>query len=467
MTYYSALKSLIVDEVLAEVPIVWPFVDIAVLSGAAGNGTTDDAAALQAALNTGKLVYIAPTKTYAFGSQLTIPDNGGFIGGGTLRMLTGTGKFDFADYTGTTTGKAGIFIDGKTNVTVQAKIEMQSNAAIRTCNAIWVRSSTNVKLDVEITGFKECQFGLIEWNTNTGGSVKAYVHDCGTTITTGLPSLQITALQVDANRVSNTNSTPMEFNVTAVNITQSPACITAYGYQTDAVTLAGEKNAGNAGFGGHTGVVRADNVHEPLDCWSTHNNVRVTARNCLFGVKLLYGARHNVIQASVDLFMKAACFISGAQSTGQTTSYNYVTVSASRGGEIGSFGDVCGALIDNDAALTANYNSVEVTSFSATSKLAYVGAIVGGTGNNITFLGHDVTQELGRVVGGTNNRVDARNPAPITVAQLTFNFPPANVGAGARHFVSDANSTTFNAVVAGGGSNIVPVRCDGTNWRIG
>ena len=43
----------------------------------------------------------------------------------------------------------------------------------------------------------------------------------------------------------------------------------------------------------------------------------------------------------------------------------------------------------------------------------------------------------------------------------------AVAGQGARRMVTDANSTTFNSVVAGGGSNVVPVFCDGTNWRIG
>jgi hypothetical protein len=36
-----------------------------------------------------------------------------------------------------------------------------------------------------------------------------------------------------------------------------------------------------------------------------------------------------------------------------------------------------------------------------------------------------------------------------------------------RGFVSDANATTFASVVAGGGTNKVPVYSDGTNWRIG
>jgi len=52
----------------------------------------------------------------------------------------------------------------------------------------------------------------------------------------------------------------------------------------------------------------------------------------------------------------------------------------------------------------------------------------------------------------------------VTVANL---FSASTAGVGARSFVTDANATTFNSVVAGGGSNKVPVFSDGTNWRIG
>lgn len=38
---------------------------------------------------------------------------------------------------------------------------------------------------------------------------------------------------------------------------------------------------------------------------------------------------------------------------------------------------------------------------------------------------------------------------------------------GARGFLTDANSTTFGSIVAGGGANFVPMYADGTNWRIG
>ena len=54
-----------------------------------------------------------------------------------------------------------------------------------------------------------------------------------------------------------------------------------------------------------------------------------------------------------------------------------------------------------------------------------------------------------------------------TVATL----PTASVAiAGTRAAVSNANAALtagIGAVVAAGGSNIVPVFCDGTNWRIG
>lgn len=53
---------------------------------------------------------------------------------------------------------------------------------------------------------------------------------------------------------------------------------------------------------------------------------------------------------------------------------------------------------------------------------------------------------------------------PVTYVQL----PTAvNAGAGTRAFITDGSTSTFNATVAGGGSNKVPVFSDGTNWKVG
>jgi hypothetical protein len=70
---------------------------------------------------------------------------------------------------------------------------------------------------------------------------------------------------------------------------------------------------------------------------------------------------------------------------------------------------------------------------------------------------------------------DARVAAAVGVTVAAYsgstNFAglpsAATAGAGARHFITDCNSTTFLAVAAGGAANKVPVVSDGTNWLIG
>jgi hypothetical protein len=47
------------------------------------------------------------------------------------------------------------------------------------------------------------------------------------------------------------------------------------------------------------------------------------------------------------------------------------------------------------------------------------------------------------------------------------NLAGAGANQGLRAMINDANTATFNAVVGGGGSNIVPVFSDGTDWRVG
>ena len=53
--------------------------------------------------------------------------------------------------------------------------------------------------------------------------------------------------------------------------------------------------------------------------------------------------------------------------------------------------------------------------------------------------------------------------APCTAAQL----PAAGFFQGMRGLVNDANSTAFFTIVAGGGTGVVPVYSNGTNWIIG
>lgn len=57
---------------------------------------------------------------------------------------------------------------------------------------------------------------------------------------------------------------------------------------------------------------------------------------------------------------------------------------------------------------------------------------------------------------------------PVSLGVFTVaTLPSSSVTQGSEAYVTDANATTFNSIVAGGGANKVPVTYDGTNWRIG
>jgi len=78
-----------------------------------------------------------------------------------------------------------------------------------------------------------------------------------------------------------------------------------------------------------------------------------------------------------------------------------------------------------------------------------------------------VTTRLGSNVKNLQ-KVIADYEATLSQTATVATLPAANiVGAGSRHFVTDANATTFASIVAGSGANGVPVYSDGTNWRIG
>jgi hypothetical protein len=396
--------------------------------GAVADGettATDNAAALQKALNTGKTVWLQPGLTYAFGSQLTPPSGGGFVGRGKLLMLTGAGKFDHADYTSPVLTYSGILMEGLGDIKIEARIQMQTNAGIRTCNPIWVRNCTDVHLDVECWGFKEARYGLVEWNSNVGGSVRLNAHDCFIDSNT-LPSMQVTALSVDSNRydpgTGSINSSGLRFDVRAKDIYFGSTAITAYGYQTDAVNLQGD------GSNRHIGRVVADNVYEPLDCWCDHNIVDVVAKTCLFGVKLIYGASHNVIRATVDTFQKNALVLSGGLT--KSVSRNRCYITATGGGQIGTFGDVAAVAADNNSATYApDRNYVEVTTQGDNTNLDY-GVLVSGSATNNAFVmetdGTAVAQASIAGSAGAGNVVRRSRPSLVR-ANLSANTSYADL----------------------------------------
>jgi len=86
----------------------------------------------------------------------------------------------------------------------------------------------------------------------------------------------------------------------------------------------------------------------------------------------------------------------------------------------------------------------------------------------------------GNVMGGTSTFTFVSSTGLLSVPNITTTgvvkttattysgLPTASsAGAGARAFITNANTTAFLAIVGGGGSNAVPVVSNGTNWIVG
>ena len=112
--------------------------------------------------------------------------------------------------------------------------------------------------------------------------------------------------------------------------------------------------------------------------------------------------------------------------------------------------DVDGILVDvNDATIPAgNLNYVQYNN----------GNVMGGNAN-FTFIASTETLSVPNIASSGVVKTTATTYSSLPIA--------ATAGAGARSFITDANTTTFLATVGGGGSNAVPVVSNGTVWIVG
>ena len=99
-----------------------------------------------------------------------------------------------------------------------------------------------------------------------------------------------------------------------------------------------------------------------------------------------------------------------------------------------------------------NTTSTTVNAFGAATTIG-IGAATGTTTvkNNLTV--------TGVLTGSSYIKTQTTTVAGLTTA--------ATAGAGARSFVTDADSTAFGNTAVGGSTNSVPVWSDGTVWKIG
>jgi len=116
------------------------------------------------------------------------------------------------------------------------------------------------------------------------------------------------------------------------------------------------------------------------------------------------------------------------------------------------------------AETVANAAQPNITSVGTLTSLTVTGN-ASLASNNFVVTANSVQLSSNVTVTGTN----IITATAVKTTPTTFGLLPSasTVGAGTRAFINDSSITTFNQLAAGGGSNLMPVFSDGTNWYIG
>jgi parallel beta-helix repeat protein len=278
--------------------------------GAVGDGSTDDTAALQAAVNTNRVVLLQQGKTYKITSSVVVPSSSGFLGDGTPTILMSSTSFNNIDLGAGTrygTNVVGINASGSLttpfapiqNVSFQGfKLQYQVTTSSRSVRGIVARNVINLKIaGVEIFDFPSACAICVASISSGSFITNNYIHNFTDSNTTWGAATQLTAVEVDNDQVNSKSTQGLVISQNTIkDLTVGALYIAAFGYQTDGINILNQ-TAQN--------IVIADNVisniGEGIDFYGSSStitgNTVFNAYN--FGIKLVHGAKKNVIASNV------------------------------------------------------------------------------------------------------------------------------------------------------------------------
>jgi hypothetical protein len=356
------------------------------VSGGVSGGVADNALVFQAFLNSGVIGVLANNKTYAIGSRSSWTlDSTGFISTGKSKVLMLTGGFDQDTYAGYNSNSIGFYAEGFDNpIFKNIHIEFESHATIRTGTALAVRNCTNLDIDAEASGFSEPEFGVIAIDSAIGGKCFTNVHDCSTNDDT-LPSMQITGLWVDGNRISSVYSKGVDFgNPDFKNLTFGAAALSKYSYQTDGLTLGGGTTSGGGGC--KFGIISVENVYEGVDIQSSDHIISgIIAKNiALSPLKLVHAGRNNTINSvTANITGGPIVVFSGTDTSSEGADNNIVgsVFGASIGDLLGTGQPQC-AIHFSGSAAAIKPNNNKVLSVNVVSSPNMINTVLDQAGEN-------------------------------------------------------------------------------------
>lgn len=397
--------------------------------GAVGDGTTDDTAAIQAAMAVpNRIVQGTPGKTYLVTARIDGAANT-HLWNATLKLKTGSGGFTSVETTtdrytnvalrwdnvdGGGWNNVEIYGDGVTEVSVTPVIVRQgmTTKPLVGLGRLTVRNVPGVNagmilLGLGAAGARIHKLRFKDIGTNTKEGPGGLWLRGGVLETVPANYINPTGLSIDGDGTTYGYSGFIDIDeIEGENIFMGGAAYAKNGGQTDCVTLAG---TGLSTGGGRIGRIVCNGVDEVLDIQASNWTIgSVEGRNVRFVVaKFIHGAQYNEIgEVRGSVVGRALTYFSGNSANAVDTAYNMVRATTGKG--VGDYILDSGTLqagSTTTATLRAGASSV-TNEYSAGS---YGGVIIitGGTG------------------AGQERTFSAYNGATKVISGLSANFSPA------------------------------------------
>jgi len=280
--------------------------------GAVGDGVADDTSAIQAALNAalaigGGAVHLAHGEIYRITQKINIPSGCGLFGDGSPTIYAPSVNFNNTSLTNKyASNSAVIDLSGQTSspytssespFLIGIKIESEVSQG-RFVDAIVCRNAINPRISkCEIFGFA-AGCGIRAASLPYGAEFSNnYIHDFLENTTAWVGTPQSTGIEIDNDRVNSVYSSGVKINGNEIRkIEFGSAAITAYGYQTDAINIAGVSTTDYVIHGNSINT-----VGEGVDTFGERGSIvgNVITDTYGFGIKLIHGASLNTVHSNV------------------------------------------------------------------------------------------------------------------------------------------------------------------------
>jgi hypothetical protein len=458
--------------------------------GAVGDGTTNDTAAFNAALAAYETV-IVPPGTYALGTAILMSksDRNRLIGAGQLfTTLKNTNTSGAVIETHCT----GIFeIEGLTLTrTATADASAHGIQQVATCGYGTIR-------DVFIT---RQHFGIV-----AGGMTYGLMDRCFSTAnladgilvvgTGGAPTQwQLTNIGVTGN--DGNGILVKSFDNTNVTLGEPWMNITSYANTGYGICFQGSASYCIYDIAVHGGFLGSDGAGEILlDTYeggatvpALISHIQLEAAGMFptgsAGTTAASHTAHGIYitqnNTSVNL---TGISINGVAQNGIRTSCPSTIINGASIVNCGqAAGERNGIYVENGTAVITNSSIGNVSSTrqeygivlgaSSSHNMVMACNLVHGSGNALgALLDNSSPAGTNTIIGNKGYHYNIVGDQLATASTTVAGLPPSGGLIGARSFITDANQTVaanIGAIVAaGGGTNTVPVYCDGSNWRIG